>query len=222
VDLDLRQPDYSRSRASYDIRHTLHFNAVWEFPVGRGRRWASGGVLGKVLEGWQTGALWTSRTGAPITITSARATVTRNSATNPAVAVGVTPAQVCSDIGVYKTSTGAFYLPDNYWLPGATPGSSLGANPSMLTNPAAGYLGDHPLRSGACSGANFTNIDMNFVKKTRIAENVNFEFRAEFFNIFNHPNFSIPSGNINNTGFGVLTGMIGSPREIQFNARINF
>lgn len=221
-DLDLRNPDYSRSRASYDIRHTLHFNSVYELPVGRGRRWVNNGFIGKVLEGWQTGALWTSRSGAPITITSGRATVSRNNGSNPAVAVGVSDQQVCSDLGVYKTANGILYLPQSYWLPGATPGTSLGANPAMLTNPAPGSLGDHPLRSGACSGARFTNIDMNFVKKTRIREGMNFEFRAEFFNIFNHPNFSIPSGNINNTNFGILTGSVGSPREIQFNARINF
>jgi hypothetical protein len=222
VDLDLRNPGYSRSRASYDIRHTLHFNGVYEIPIGSGRRWVSHGILGKVLEGWQTGALWTSRSGAPITITSGRSTVSRNSGTNPAVAVGVSDQQVCSDLGVYKTPSGVLYLPSKYWLAGATPGTSLGADPSMLTNPAAGSLGDHPLRSGACSGARFTNIDMNFVKKTRIRERMTFEFRAEFFNIFNHPNFTIPSGNINNANFGVITGTVGSPREIQFNARINF
>jgi hypothetical protein len=222
VDLDLRNPNYSRSRASYDIRHTLHFNSVYEFPVGRGRRWASGGILGKLLEGWQTGTLWTSRSGAPISVTSGRATVTRNNGSNPAVAVGVSDQQVCSDLGIYKITNGILYLPSQYWLAGATPGTTLGANPAMLTNPAAGSLGDHPLRSNACSGARFTNIDMNFVKKTRIREGMTFEFRAEFFNIFNHPNFSIPSGNINNANFGILTGTIGSPREIQFNARINF
>jgi hypothetical protein len=222
VDLDLRNPNYSRSRASFDIRHTLHFNSVYEFPVGRGRRWANSGILGKLLEGWQAGTLWTSRSGAPISVTSGRATVTRNNGSNPAVAVGVSDQQVCSDLGIYKIANGILYLPSQYWLAGATPGTTLGANPSMLTNPAPGSLGDHPLRSNACSGARFTNIDMNFIKKTRIRERVNFEFRAEFFNIFNHPNFSIPSGNINNANFGVLTGTIGSPREIQFNARINF
>jgi len=221
-DLDLRNQAYSRSRASFDIRHTLHFNAVYEFPVGSGRRWASHGIIGKVLEGWQTGALWTSRSGSPITITSGRATVTRNNGSNPAVAVGVSDQQVCSDLGIYKTANGIMYLPQQYWLPGATPGTSLGANQTMLTNPAPGSLGDHALRSGACSGARFTNIDINFVKKTRLHEGMTFEFRAEFFNIFNHPNFSIPSGNINNTGFGILTGTVGSPREIQLNARINF
>jgi|YelNatPaOPRAMG01_1025707.scaffolds.fasta_scaffold129238_3 hypothetical protein len=63
---------------------------------------------------------------------------------------------------------------------------------------------------------------MNLVKKTQITEKMRFEFRAEFFNVTNHPNFSIGSGNINNTRFGQITGMIGSPREIQLNARISF
>jgi hypothetical protein len=55
-----------------------------------------------------------------------------------------------------------------------------------------------------------------------VVARLNFEFRAELFNIFNLPNFSLPSGDINSTGFGVLTGMIGNARQIQFNGRINF
>ncbi|MGA2270352.1 MAG: carboxypeptidase-like regulatory domain-containing protein [Bryobacteraceae bacterium] len=220
-DLDLRQPRYDRARASYDIRNTIHFNSVWEIPVGRGRRWASQGFIGKVLEGWQTGALWTTRSGFPITITSGRGTVSRNSGTNPAVAVGVSDRQVCSDIGVFKLGAGPYYLPQNDVLAGSTLGSTIGANPAMLANPPAGSLGDNPLRS-ACSGANFTNIDMNFIKKTKIREKATFEIRAEFFNIFNHPNFSVPSGNINNTGFGVLSSTVGGVRQIQFNGRLSF
>ena len=135
--------------------------------------------------------------------------------------MGVTDRQVCSDIGVYKLGAGAYYLPQTYELPGSTLGSTIGANPAMLANPAAGSLGDSPLRS-TCSGANFTNVDMNFVKKTKIGERVTFEFRAEFFNIFNHASFSVPSGNINHTGFGVLSGTSSTARQIQFNGRLSF
>jgi hypothetical protein len=217
--LDLHNPRFNRSRASFDIRHTVHMNGIWEFPLGRGRRWLAGGVLGKILEGWQAGSLWTWRSGVPLSIVSARGTVNRsgNSGTNPAVAVGgLTDQQVCNALGVFKVpGQGAFLVPANFISANGT------ANSSVFSNPAAGSLGDADLRN-ACSGPSFNQIDMNFVKRTKITEKVNFEFRTEFFNIFNHPNFSPSTTNsINSTQFGTITNVF-TPREIQFNGRINF
>jgi hypothetical protein len=129
---------------------------------------------------------------------------------------------------VYETpGQGALLLPASYinfsTSPTAAPGTSLGANNAILANPAPGSLGDHGLLR-ACSGPNLHQVDMNFVKKTRITERLAFELRAEMFNIFNHPNFNVPSSlniNINNSGFGTLTSTFTS-REIQLNARISF
>jgi|GEM_PF-401480 len=226
--LDFNQPRYDRTRASFDVHHTLHLNAVYEFPVGRGRRWLSGGVLGRVLEGWQTGGLWTSRSGIPMTFVSGLGTINRtgNSGNNPAVAVGMSDAAACSAVGVYEDPLrGALYVPPSFISfnnsAGAARGATLGANPAVLVNPGPGSLGDHGLYRG-CSGPQLHQIDMNFVKKTRIKERVTFEIRAEMFNIFNHPNFSAPaSPNINNAGFGALTSTF-TAREIQFNGRLSF
>ena len=226
--LDFNQQRYNRTRADFDIHHTVHLNGVYEFPVGRGRHLLSKGVVGRVLEGWQTGGLWTSRSGIPITIASGLGTVNRSGAatTNPAVPVGMTAAAVCSAVGVYKDpARGALYLPPSFinfnTSAGAAPGTTLGANPAVLANPGAGLLGDHGLYKG-CTGPNLHQVDLNFVKKTKVTERMIFEFRAEMFNIFNHPNFS-PSAtaNINNPGFGSLTSNLMS-REIQLNGRISF
>jgi hypothetical protein len=185
-------------------------------------------VVGKILEGWQTGGLWTTRSGIPMTMVSGLGTINRtgNAANNPAVAVGMTDGAVCSAVGVYEDPLrGALYLPPSFisfnTSPTAARGATLGANPSVLVNPAPGTLGDHGLFKG-CSGPHLNQIDMNFVKKTRLKERVNFEIRAEMFNIFNHPNFN-PSAapNINNAGFGALTSTF-TAREIQLNGRISF
>jgi hypothetical protein len=226
--LDFNQPGYNRTRADFDIHHTFHVNGVYEFPVGRGRRWASRGITGRLLEGWQTGALWTSRSGIPMTFASGLGTVNRSGAStnNPAIPVGTTAAAICAAVGVYEDpARGALYLPANYvnfnTSAGAAPGTTLGANPSVFGNPTAGQLGDHGLYKG-CSGPNLHQVDMNFVKKTKITERISFELRAEMFNIFNHPNFSPSSvNNINNSGFGALTSNF-TAREIQFNGRISF
>ncbi len=153
---------------------------------------------------------------------SALGTVNRagNSGTNPAVLRGVTASQVCSTVGVYEDPLhGALLVPaSDINFSGNT---SRGANASVFANPDAGSLGDHGLFKG-CSGPNLHQIDMNFVKKTKITERVMFELRAEMFNIFNHPNFSPPAApNINSAGFGTLTSNFTS-REIPFNGAIRF
>ncbi len=220
--LDFHQPRYNRARADFDIHHTYHFNGIYELPFGSGRRWVSSGLLGRVLEGWQTGGLWTWRSGIPMTFVSGLGTLNRagNSGNNPAVAVGMSDSAICSALGVYKSGGGAYYLPANFMNLTAS-GSSLGANSSVFGNAPAGALGDNGLRK-SCSQAGISQIDVNFVKKTKITERIVFELRAEMFNIFNHPNFS-PTGtpNINSTGFGTLTSNF-TAREIQFNGRITF
>ena len=228
--VDLRHPDYDKTRATFDIRHTFHFNGIWEFPIGRGQRWANSGVLGKVLEGWQVGSIWTWRSGRPTSILSERGTVNRGAARsagrNAAVPVGMTAADVCASAGIYETGNGAFWLPDKFY---SFSGQNVnGANSALLTNPAAGSLGTQHLYLG-CSGPGFNQIDMNFIKRTLIKEKMNVEFRAEFFNLLNHPNFLVAQGstttqnpNINNPGFGLLNSNSFTSREIEFNLRLNF
>jgi hypothetical protein len=226
--LDFHQQRYNRTRADFDIHHTYHFNGVYEFPLGRGRRWISNGIMGRVLEGWQTGGLWTSRSGIPVTLVSGLGTINRtgNSGANPAVAVGGSDSSVCGAVGVYKDpARGALYLPSSFinfnTSPTAAPGATLGASSASLANASAGSLGDHGLFK-SCSGPHLHQIDMNFVKKMKLTERVTFELRAEMFNILNHPNFNMSATpNINNAGFGALTSNF-TAREIQFNGRISF
>ena len=222
--LDFHQQNYNRTRADFDIHHTVHVTGVYQLPFGRGRSFVSNGIVGRVLEGWQMGGLWTSRSGIPMTFASGIGTVNRATAstTNPAVPIGVGAGSVCDAIGVNKDpGRGALLLPSSYINFGTSSSTSLGANSAVLQNPGPGSLGDHGLYKG-CSGPGLHQVDMNFVKKTKIRERVTFEIRAEMFNILNHPNFS-PSAtqNINNSGFGALISNF-SAREIQFNGRISF
>jgi Carboxypeptidase regulatory-like domain len=221
--LDFNQQNYNRTRADFDIHHTFHLNGVYEIPVGRGRRWLSHGFTGRVFEGWQTGGLWTSRSGIPMTLASGLGTVNRTTAstTNPAVPLVAYAGAICKAVGVYEDpARGALFLPANY-INFSSSNTSLGANSAVLTNPGPGSLGDHGLYKG-CSGPNLNQVDMNFVKKQKLTERVTLEFRTEMFNIFNHPNFSpTATNNINNSGFGTLTTNF-TAREIQFNARISF
>jgi len=93
-----------------------------------------------------------------------------------------------------------------------------------------GNVGRNVLR-----GPRQTNVDFSVIKRFPFTESKNLEFRAEFFNLFNHVNFANPIGNLNaasidsNTGqiissgdFGRINSTSNNPRLIQFAVKLNF
>jgi hypothetical protein len=69
----------------------------------------------------------------------------------------------------------------------------------------------------------FKNLDLSFGKKFNVTERRYFDFRADLFNIFNHPNFGPPGATISSPGsFGVITSQIGLPRVIQLALKFYF
>jgi hypothetical protein len=64
-------------------------------------------------------------------------------------------------------------------------------------------------------------MDLALIKMTRVAETVNAEFRAEFFNFTNTPPLGSPAVVLGNAGFGTITSA-GDPRVIQFAMKVNF
>ena len=83
------------------------------------------------------------------------------------------------------------------------------------------------------TGPGFHNFDFSVLKNTHIGEHVNAQFRAEFFNITNHPNFALPSNILAAPNFGELfqtpdaaqnnVGLgSGGPRLIQFALKLSF
>ena len=77
-------------------------------------------------------------------------------------------------------------------------------NTALFSTEALGQFGDANRRFFHGPGLN--NFDMALVKDLRLTETKSFEFRAEWFNIFNHAQFQTPNGNINSGAFGLVTG----------------
>ena len=104
--------------------------------------------------------------------------------------------------------------PDRYFDPCA-----FGLSP-------AGTFGS--LGRNTVTGPTFCNVDFTVVKGTPLSERMNLEFRAEFFNLFNHPNFGLPSRTVfgsnrlhsGNEGRSIDTATQG--REIQFGLKLIF
>ena len=146
--------------------------------------------------------------GDPLNIVSERGTFNRDdrSALNTVDVVGnLTRGELQEQAYIRRTATGIFYFD-----PAQT----------HFTNPQAGTLGSLGLSS--IFGPRYFNFDLSVLKRTRIRENLNLEFRGEIFNLFNTVNFGNPETNINSTNFGRITSLSGRPRLMQFALRLNF
>jgi hypothetical protein len=64
--------------------------------------------------------------------------------------------------------------------------------------------------------------DLGGDKDFRLTERFGLQFRSEFFNVLNHPNFGLPSGSIGSTAAGTVTSVITNARQIQFALRLHW
>lgn len=230
----IRAPGLNKGLSPFDINHAFKTNWIYELPFGPGKRWTTGfGPINKVIEGWEFHGIARIQSGRPFLLTSGRATVNEKDA-GVVLRGGLTRRELENMIEVRKTTlpdgTGAvFYLPANLI------GADGRANTQFIASPTTpGEFGSYIY----LHGPGFVRFDLSAVKKTRITEKLNVEFRGEFLNAFNHQNFLVGGGaeastaatSINSQTFGRVfsayqdTSTTNDPggRIIQFVFRINF
>ena len=215
-----------KHRAGFDQTHRFIGNFIYELPFGSGRRWLNGGipVLGKVVEGWQVGSIISWQTGGPIGVFSGRSTFNQfNTGLNPAVLVGMTSEEFRNSAGIFKTPAGVFFFDPNLLnittnAQGRLTGATL--KDGLLAAPAPGTFGNFP--RNLIDSPNFSQVDISLSKMTRFYEKANVEFKANFINAFNHPNFAFGDLNFDNANFGRINTTRGSERQINFILAINF
>lgn len=155
--------------------------------------------------GWNLSGLFTARTGRAFTVLVNRASA--------AVPSGQTQTQRANYIG------GSPYA--------ANPSPALWLNPAAFAVPASGTYGNSG--RNAFRGPGLWQADMGLSKQFRLTEQMNIDFRAEAFNMFNRAQFGEPVNNISNSTFGTIlttandgaTGT-GTSRQFQFMLRLNF
>jgi len=209
-----------REYAQFTNTHQFLANAIYQLPFGRGKKFLrrTNGVLSGVVSGWQISSIVKYNTGDPLSLLSGRGTYNRDdrSATNTIDLLGgLARAALQGSTGVRTTRNGIFYLDPNL-----APGSTADTSKVIFLNPQAGTIGSQGLST--IYGPQYFNVDFSTLKRTRITENVNLEWRAEIFNLFNNVNFDNPVTSINSPNFGRITGIIGRPRLMQFALRLNF
>jgi hypothetical protein len=201
-----------RSISSQDVSQRLVISYVLDLPFGRGKKYFSGvsGVGGKLVSGWGIDGITTFQRGFPVKISYGKG----NSLSGAGLGIGSLRPNVVP--GCHKEVSGS-------------PAAKLGGwfNTACFTDPAAWSFGDESRVDSTLRQQGINNFDWAVFKKTAIGEWGNIEFRTEFFNLFNHPQFGPPNGTCctaNNPNFGVVTSTIGNAqaRLIQFALKFDF
>ncbi len=151
------------------------------------------GFRKKLLDGWQISGITSVQSGNPLTpvLTGDRA------------GTGATGSQRPNVTGPIKTPNTQFV-----WFDG-----------SAFSTPALGTFGN--ASRSLIRGPGFANTDLSFSKRTALRENILLQFRAEFFNIFNHPQWSNVGTTFGSTSFGQVTSAR-DPRITQLGLRLTF
>lgn len=232
--LDINQPGLEYQRADYDATHVFNFNTILDLPFGRGRRFLdSSGLVNQIFGGWTLTSIVRVASGAPFSILDTRGTLNRTGRSARQTAnSSLTNEQIKDLIGIFRTPDGVFFINPEVINPATGRASEgIGTTPfagQVFFNAPPGTTGT--LGRNFLNGPLYVNWDAGIIKNFPITETVNFEIRAEAFNVLNRPNFFIgnvsfvPSGtsfNINSTNFGRINTTF-DPRIIQFVGRFEF
>jgi hypothetical protein len=198
-----------RSDSSYDVRHTITMNSIYQLPFGPGKPYLHfGGVAGKLIEGWALNGLATASTGRPVNIV-----VTRAAGDLPDGNRSNQRPDLVPGMSIYPSGGQTI----RNWF-----------NLAAFKVPAKGTWGN--FGRNAARGPGLYEIDLGLEKRTLVTEHTSVSFRAEAFNLFNHPIYANPFNNISTPArFGQITNVLnsgvvgtGTPRRLQFMLRLDF
>ena len=164
--------------SNFDTRHRFTGAFTYDVPKLAGPNW--------IARGWQLNTIVTAQSGRPVPIVSANDTSAQNGDVYP------TPSNYHQrpDLlaGVNPVNSNWRSAPDTIgYLNGAAFAQPDYGGPDNLIG-SFGNLGRN-----AIYGPSYLNVDFSLGKSVRIYEKATLQFRAEFFNIFNHPNFALPN-----------------------------
>ena len=219
-----------RGLSDFDARQRLVVSGLYELPFRRNQ----------LVSGWQLSAIVQSQSGNPVTILAGNAGAITGGApaaqANALTGNATLRPDVTGPITIAPTAaTNAFGI---QWFANLVcdprPGGSCPAG-SVFVLPVA-FLGGKTvyhfgsLGRNTVNGPTFNNTDLSVIKRTKLSEKAMIEFRAEVFDIFNHPNFGQPgrTAQVGSTTFGVIsstrapTGDAGSSRQFQFALKFKF
>lgn len=192
----------NRSLSLFDARNRIVFSYLWELPIPKYQ-----GAKGKFLNGWAVSGIDSFQSGFPVRIQSSDDAELMNSFDFelPGKPDLIAPFHTQDP----RKHDGYAFDPNSFALPelteDSTPLQLLGNSPRTL-----------------CCGPGINNFDLSVQKITSVGERMRLEFRAEFFNLFNHTQFLNPDGNISDGADFGRVKHTRDPRQMQFALKFSF
>jgi len=202
--------NYRKSRALSLFNSAQRFviNYVWDIPVPKYK-----GVKGKVLDDWQLSGITQFQSGFPIRLQ----TQDDQELIGSLFFLGTGAPQLIGPLQTVNPKVQRTYNTYNYG--NQTGYYYLNADQTKVVDPALGTFSTTP--RSVCCGPGENQWDLTFSKRVTITEAQYFQFRADFFNVFNKTQFVNPDGNFSNSTFGqVLEAR--QPRLVQFALKFYF
>ncbi|HEY7306607.1 MAG TPA: carboxypeptidase regulatory-like domain-containing protein [Bryobacteraceae bacterium] len=212
--------------SEFDARHIFIVNFLYELPIFRNQST----LAGKILGGWQISGIFQAQSGGPCSVglSNDYAGVGQDGS----FGTGGPPGGCSNDkVGQFWAMNGQINYAKNFDSASANPGSqaSYWFNPfnpdgtPIFTAPASGtFVTQDGVRDSIYSPG-FNNWNLGLFKKFAITERFGFQFRAEAFNAFNHPNLAnVNLDPTNLATFGKVTGKTDDVRNLQLSLRFYF
>lgn len=184
------------SVSTFDTPQNFVFNGIYELPFGAGRRFLHNNkAVNYLVGGWQLEGITTFSSGNPLQVTNAAQTLFNNGGTQRANWNGMDPSRsgkVSKRLGI-----GQYF------------------NVADFSAPAPFTYGNSPRELGELRSDAYIDTDLSAIKNGPIHGRLSWQFRAEAFNLLNHPVFSPPDTNLGDGTTGLITSTLNNPREIQ-------
>ncbi len=202
---DVVRPRECRGNSDFDIRHLINANFDYVLPIGRGKTFAATAPrwIDEAVGGWSVSGIPTWRSGTPFNAVS-NAYVAGYANNAPAIFTG--PEALLS-AHLNRDANGAVHL----W-----------SNSNTIQNAYHGPLGFAIGSRNNLRGPRAFTFDAGLGKTFPIFEDVRLKFRADAFNVLNHPVFGNPVTDITNNQFGQITYDLTGARVMQFSLRAEF
>ncbi|MFN7923306.1 MAG: carboxypeptidase regulatory-like domain-containing protein [Bryobacteraceae bacterium] len=195
---DQRNLRAERSRSFQDVRQRLVLSYLYELPFGRGKMLLAGAspVVNQIVGGWQINGITFYQSGRAFTVSSPTDHSNTGSSNIRPDATGISP-----DLPADQRSPQRFINPAAFAIPAGFAFGNTGRN--------------------VATGPSQTNFDFSVFKDFKFDEEGRrkLQFRTEFFNILNTPQFQIPNRTFNTPQFGTITETIADNRDVQLALR---
>jgi hypothetical protein len=195
----------------YDQTHIVKGYVQYQLPVGHGRHLLSTAPrwVNAIVGGWDLTWIYRYNTGNPLGI-------------SPNVWYPGWDGAVYADWN-RGTDLAGHFDPNGFNPAVQNSPANLAFNPAAFSSPTNHQLGNGLRRYDALRGQGFSNEDIGLLKYWRYKERASLQFRAEMLNVLNRHHFNNPNTSLANTSnFGYITGLTGSPRNIQLGLRLGW